>query len=554
MKTMRKYFFFCPLIIFIIIVALSIPPTPGVIMMMVGGPALAGLALWATLIALTADAVLGRLHRAWILLPTGLLAGYYYLYYEQDRTITETEVQLKANNPGPLLAFDPQTHSLVAENADQIVKTYKVPVAFSKTRGTHPLYYSHTLHKATSCETTAQDKAQNYTLSYAYFGHLRSKDNRGSHRLCLLRARADPPHEIVEMETISNTPLEHTYDVQETKHVLKHQGKPLGEYRTAYVNRYAFIPFPLIGCTLISASPSWRCFVALHTERYELDTFPVSGSARHKKASPIVIMLGLERYSTKELMNFDGYEQNASVLAVAQAEPQQRTTNAFDVLKRLSQNPDTERPFNFAYLLASDDKRLNESADLLVDTFLKLLAANQRVPLRELSVAIAALPEEAYRRHAADVFAAIRDRQWWNISPALYVRAADVGEVSLPHYVSDLRNSELRRTVRFAPVLAICRIGTADAEVISHLKREFETTNMVANRSYYQALFVTLLALGEQDFAGGKIKSLPKREMRWYKSVLRHHNRHPDRFPNNCVARRWPGTEHVAGSMAGLVR
>jgi hypothetical protein len=544
-----KKLFIIPLVSFTILLLLQLLPVPGIYLMMFGGAWWTGLALLVTLAAFAADALIGNIRRAWIAVPLFAFAAYYSLYLYQGWTIQQREAELKRQNPALLLQFDPARQSLVMDTEGGfIVSSFRVPIAYSGGAGSDPQnHVSHQLLPRDECDALQKDSLARVNKSGVFF---RSAGKSVAIRnLCLLSFPDSPTGEIVEIRTKQQEVWKRKTTIEEGVYTLFHNGQKLGEYRTASIFRYPAFPFPIIGCGLNSGAPSWDCFATFKTSRYVLDTSPLAASDPSEQ-HPVAIMLGLARYTLDELNNFQSYGSNRASVDRARSEAQQVEDDTFEVLAELNGNSDTKLPWRFGYSLAVNHERLGKDGHLVVDTFLKLARSGQITNAKEVAVAVAALPDEIFRSRSEEIFGVIQSGQWWDWRPALYIRAADVGDKAQEKYKSDLTQGRVRGWLRFAPALAICRIGSADTELLSFLKRELSTSDPTRDRDYHQALFLALLALGERDYVQRELATRTPRNKRWYDEVMASAT---GSRPNNCMVAKWPVADFLGQQMRGPV-
>jgi hypothetical protein len=73
--------------------------------------------------------------------------------------------------------------------------------------------------------------------------------------------------------------------------------------------------------------------------------------------------------------------------------------------------------------------------------------------------------------------------------PIIYIRMGEAGATTLPFYRDQLMVKEIRGWQRMFPVLALCRIGEADPDLVAEMKRRYNSV----------------------DFQGGEIRSTIRR-------------------------------------------
>lgn len=539
--------FIWPLLAFVVLAALQIFPQTGIYLMLIGAPLWTGYLLLAAFIGLAIDAFVGNVRRFWIVVPLLALTAYYSLYLHQGWTIASREAQLKENNPTQLLQFDPSKHSLVTKNASGVVNGYRVPVAYS------PGNRSHQLVRRGECDALRKDSLARIQTTGVHF---QPPSGRRVYlrNLCILSLPDVPRSEIVEVLVSEQEVWKRKPTIEEGVYTLVHNGRKLGEYRTASIFRYSPIPMPIIGCGLNSSGPSWDCFASLKRTRYVLDTKPDT-LPNEQAEHPVAIMLGLEPYSLQELQGFNGYPTSEIALAKASGEAKRVEEDAYVTLVSMVHDPKVELPWRFGYSLAQNEERLARDGNKVVDAFLALANAEEtKGKAKEVAVAVAALPDAIFRVRASEIFGRIQNGPWWDLRPALYIRAADVGESALAKYKGDLIEGRVRGWLRFAPVLAICRIGSADDELRSFLKNEFSASDPLRDDEYHQALFLALLRLNEQEYVQRELNVRSPRRKEWYREVKDSHNSQPRTLPNNCMVAKWPVASFLGKHMRGSVK
>ena len=101
------------------------------------------------------------------------------------------------------------------------------------------------------------------------------------------------------------------------------------------------------------------------------------------------------------------------------------------------------------------------------------------------------------------------------------------------------------------PVLAICRIGQSDNEVIGEMKARFvgKKDAPFDNQRYQSAVLVTLLKLGQESFLREHLDAIPARLRDWSDAVLRKEGM-TETGPNNCMPQEWGSTDYLSPIMA----
>jgi hypothetical protein len=169
-------------------------------------------------------------------------------------------------------------------------------------------------------------------------------------------------------------------------------------------------------------------------------------------------------------------------------------------------------------------------------------------------VAIGALPHEAFVSIAGPLFDAVKedpDRAMHKY-PMIYIRMGEAGTMTLPFYRDQVMGKEIRGWERMFPVLALCRIGEADTDLIEEIKRRYNSVDLQGGRdpvNYKTALFVTLLKFGQESFLRENHPDNGERDQ-WYGDILAGKGV-TKTGPNNCMPEEWPlyATREVASPL-----
>lgn len=536
----------------IVLFLLQLLPIPGVFLMMFGAGLITVLLLHVALIALFVEAAVGRLPRVLMVVPVLVYGGYYVAYWQEGREVTERAAALRATNPGKVFDFDPQTHSLAGRELGSLVQTHDIPVVYEPNTNYKPENYSSVrLMRRDQCDAIKRDTQNRISITYvpAFRG------------LCVLRFPESPERTIVSVLRPKDPEIwKRKPGVTETVTEIAVDGNVLGSYRSAIAWRLPVLPLGFIGCGLVSSKPAWECGAQFMRKREVLDTVPtVIDKALFD--TPESIMLGLRKYTTADLAHFKGFAQNEAVLARAAEEPRRVENEAFEVLQQIlnGQLP-KQLPWAMAYTLSRNPEQLVPLAEKMVSRFAALRGDPSTRGSDSTSVlqsAIVSLPSTAFEPVAAAIFDIVsknnvQDDHYaiWRRYPALYVRAADAGADAFPFYKRDFFAGKMNRTfLRNLPVLAICRIGTADAETIAELQRRFLSPADDHSRNGYKtALVVALKKLGQDNFLVEHGDAIGWRDRDWMRAVMEGRGDTPT-GPNNCMAKEWDSTGFLGPAM-----
>ncbi len=541
----------------VVLILAQVFPLTGIFLMMLGGPLWTGLAILCTLGAFTIDALRGAIPRLCLIIPLGFFGGYYAAYFSQGADITAREAELQRSNPTKVFAYDPDRHSLVTKHAGGIVSSFKVPVAYAKNKNYDEGYLATRLAKRATCKSVPRDSLARINTSWFHRKNLKGK-RRLVREICKLRYPEKPDRTLVEVNVDDGKWWRSGTTIAERTHTLVVDGETLGVYRRATVERYAAFPFPFYGCFLNSGAARWDCSGGFWTTRYQLKSRPAS-LPEDARTNPVAIMLGLEPYTSADYANFVEYPSNAASIARVMGEADRVTANAYDQLQQLIDDPKMKLPWRMGYSLASDTKRLAAHADSLVFAFAKFASEargkNYRAlnRARAIATAVAALPEDKFTEHGTTIFDAVRADTWWKHRPALYIRTADAGPETFAMYKAHFTNAVSRGWLKFAPVLALCRLDTIDQETLDLMKLQFANVDTSKDKILHQALFLALLRHGARTDVERHLSDAKPRHRKWYQAVLDSHGTASLQMPNNCAVRSWGGKSYFATSMKGTV-
>ncbi len=527
--------------------ALQALPFTGIFLMMFGAGLLSGLLVHALLASVAVESIFGRLPRAFILLPVALYGAYYAAYVWQGRLAAEKAADLQATNPGVILQFEPEQHALVMAQAGTFVQRHRIDVAYEANASFKPeLYLAHRLFTQEDCASIPKDsqhRVQKHGLVRAFSSTSRSKS--AARGVCLVRMPERPTRTLVEIEVKDQAQVsKRKWGISERITRVKLDGKVIGAYTVAHHWRLPRFPRLFLGCGLISSRSAWECSADFMRKSEWIGT--ASADGEQALDAPVGVMLGIARYGEVDLQGFTGYPSNAEALARARNEAGRVEREVFDQLQGMLAGQNIKPPHNMGYSLSLQPDLLAPLAKPMTAMFVALLDSGvlsrpyRSDMLEMLGRAIPALPREAFGEVSGDLLAVAGSKDFWQRYPGIYLRVADIGPRALPLYRDHLLQGTLKGWLQPLPVMAICRIGQADAEVIEKLKREFvgldlSKTNF-RNEAYREALFVTLIKLGETDFVAQAYPHENLRHPDWYKAVLAGKGE-TEVGPNNCAPR-----------------
>ncbi|MFZ0209210.1 MAG: hypothetical protein WAL59_24390, partial [Roseiarcus sp.] len=136
--------------------------------------------------------------------------------------------------------------------------------------------------------------------------------------------------------------------------------------------------------------------------------------------------------------------------------------------------------------------------------------------------------------------AARKDNTIRDNHPLLYLRLADAGPKMYSLYRDQYLAQNATQRERLLAVVALCRIGQADSELISAIISEWAKLDSgeLKDNNYQSALFVTLLKLGQESTVKSSGRPNSRTLQGWYEAVLAGRGK-TDVGPNNCMPMEW---------------
>jgi hypothetical protein len=538
----------------LVFLALEVLPLPGLYLMFLGGSLFAGLLVHLLLASLLVEALMGRIPRALILVPIIAYGAYYAAYFREGWQVAQVSQKLKTTNPGKIYDFDPAANSLVMDRGQEFVETHDVPVVYEPNKNFPEGYLSERLITRAQCDGVKHDTQNRVSTLGVHFNHIFQQN------ICLLRFPEPPTHKAVKVILVGDSQIwARDGDIRQQTTEIAVDDKTVGSFTRAFIWRLPALPVLAIGCILIDQPPAWKCIADFKRSLITIDGIPdtVDGA---KFDEPASVMLGIREYSAADLANFSGFDSNLQALDSVHKEPEKVENNVFAVLDAIIDGQNPKTPFNLGYSLAANLDRLTPLADGMARRFVALLRGdiraipNWREQMEALATAIGALPHEAFVGVAGPLFDVVKedpDRAMHKY-PMIYVRLGEARTTTLAFYREQLMAKEIRGWQRMFPVLALCRIGEADTDLIEELKRRYNSVDFQGGGdpvNYKASLFVTLLKLGQDSFLRDNHPSTDERDQ-WYAAVLAGKGL-TKIGPNNCMPEEWPlyATREVGSSL-----
>ena len=529
-------------------------PVLGIFLMIFGGPFWAGLLVHVFLLALAIESWTRRIPRAFIAIPLIAYGSYYGFYACQTIDIVRAAAELRKANSGKVLDFDAKVHSLVTPNAQAIVSSHKLAVAYEPNANFDPEgHLSFRLIRRDQCKLApdSQNRIQIWGASF---------ENKPLTTACMLRYPEKPPRQVVSVTKVADEEIwKRKRGISEQISELTLDGKVIGVYKTASVWRLPLVPLLLVGCGL----PAWKCDADFYRSHMALDTIP-DGIDRERFNGPESVMLGIPKHSSAELADFRGYPQNEPTLAWLADEPARVEDHMFALMRELAEGGYPKVPMGIGFSVARNPSRLAALAEAMANRFIELSnirpsnADGQDYNHRYegLAKALTALPDDAFAKVAAPLHAYFLDEMSESFQqfPELRARIQFAsGPQTLEFYESDFMAAKGYR--KLFPALAICRIGRASPAVISEMRARIlrGSVDTTFDTDSKTALIVTLLKLGQEPFVR-EYKSFfavnaPANFESWLEAVLAGKGA-TKVGPNNCMSMDWNGRRASKPSLA----
>jgi hypothetical protein len=541
----------------LVFLVLEVLPLPGIYLMFLGGSLFAGLLIHLLLASLFVEALIGRIPRTFVVIPIIAYGAYYAAYFREGWQVAQVSQQLRTANPGKVYDFDPAANSLVMDRAQEFVETHDVPVAYEPNKNYPEGYLSERLITRAQCNGVKRDTQNRvFTLGMHFDGIFQQN-------VCLLRFPEPPVNKAVKVTLVGDPQIwARRGDIRQQTTEITVDDKTVGSFTRAFTWRLSGLPVLAIGCVLIDQPPAWKCLADFKRNLVTIDGIPDTVD-RAKFDDPTSVMLGIRKYVAADLANFSGFDSNQAALESVHNEPEKVENSVFDTLAAIIDGKNPKTPFNLGYSLATNPDRLAPYADGMTRRFVALVGGdykaipNWREQIEALAGAIGALPHDAFLRVAGPLFELVKqdpDRAMHKYA-MIYVRLGDAGATTLPFYRDQIMANEIKGWERMFPVLALCRIGEADTELIDELKRRYNSVNFQGGGdplNFKTSLFVTLLKLGQDSFVRDNHPTGGGRD-EWYADVLAGKGL-TKIGPNNCMPEEWPLTIYATREVASSLK
>ncbi|MBV9290550.1 MAG: hypothetical protein JO288_22490, partial [Hyphomicrobiales bacterium] len=440
---------------------LELLPATGPILARAGAAYVAGWLVQFCLLAAAVDAARGALPRLVAVVPLLGYAGYWSAVWEQGQRVEIASEALQASNPDVVLAFDPDKHALVTDEAEAFAVSHVVPIVYSRDPSRPDGYRSYRPAAGAGEEASPKiEKSARNVLEDASAG-----------------AAAAAPDRLIITSSVSDHPgdLWKDWGIGERTIKVAAKGMPLGVFRSGYVDRLPPLPFVTIGCTYAGAA-SRQCGAGFVTERVNVESRPRSVD-RVSYDGGLSVMLKIAARSENDSVR----SRDMKVMAGTESpsEPATADDAAFAELESLIKGGENELSSRTAQIVANNPSRLGPLAPLMVSRFLELHQKKlPDAPGRGRNLSLLAMAIAALR---PDAFSAVQEQLAPHLGelsayPLLYLRTADAGAATYPHYRDRIMSNDVNGTEAILSILAICRLGFADDELISAMKSKLDVS------------------------------------------------------------------------------
>lgn len=221
----------------IVFLALEYLPIPGIYLMFVRGAVFAGFLVHLFFASLFVEALIGRIPRAFILVPIIAYGGYYAGYFWEGWQVEQVSQKLRATNPGKIYDFDPAVNSLVMERAQEFVETHHVPVVYEPNKNFPEAYLSERLITRAQCRKIKKDTQNRVATFGVHFNDIFQEN------ICLLRFPERPTNKIVKATLLGDPQIwAHHPEIREQTTEISVDDKTVGAFTRAFLWRLPAFP------------------------------------------------------------------------------------------------------------------------------------------------------------------------------------------------------------------------------------------------------------------------------------------------------------------------
>jgi len=502
---------------------LQLIPVTGVFLMFALAMVWSVVLVNAGMIGVAAEAVLGRVSRWWLLLPLAFYGGYWAVAAHDHMMLRSLSAAYDAANARVAIPFDPSRQSLAFDDSGtgtKLTQNYALPVAYSANANFPEGYLSHRMMETKICTKVRQSSALQAAFVHAYGFHdgdaIRAR--RMEKRFCSLSMPERPELPLVRVSRREEKTFESWLPVTRATTTITTPDGQSFQLLGGVAAPLSWIPKPVMGCALNSASPSWDCGAQFLRESF---TPIVSGTTRYSRDSAVLARaLGLEPVAIADRKGGDP----ALVLTKMAAVETETLTRQLANIDAMIADPVAKVADWQVGVVSNNADVLASRADAIMTGLERAAAAGgkDRYRAREsgriLAGLIANLPRDTFVAlgpRVLAVYSNANDRHWlWETEPLLR-RLGDLGTGALP-YLTDVRAST--RSVNGAAIEGLCRVGPAGRAVAEPaLLAMWARSRDGFDRGARAAMFVAMRRIGisPPPLAEDKNGQLARLEAEW---------------------------------------
>jgi hypothetical protein len=521
--------------------ALQLFPPSGIFLMLLMAPFWSIFTINLGFITVILEVVFGRVPVSWLLLPGLWFGGYFATAYLSHSHVATLDAQIRAINAAERIPFDPAKQALVlvpsqnilSHTADNIVREYRIPVAYTMQRDPKGLDHRATRLMANpQCQTIRQD--QRYTMARVFaqpiYEEAVEKYRRIPSNICSVSMPEDPVLPTLRVEGKQEKHDDHiTPYVLTRMSVYNAEGTLLAQPVSGHANPLSWLPMPILGCGLNSGAAKWQCMTMFWRGNVGLGGRKSYGSAADEVIPEV---LGLARASSLARREEIAAVQVSLVTALVD----KSARDALSAIDAVIADPTKQIIIHDVSAVRANLALLGDRAPAIVEAIARSLANGRRTyeTARVLQDLLAHLPATEFDAVSGALLATLNAQSLLNeatVAGSLANRLGQLGPTALP-VLEQLVFSTPKRPVTGA-FYGLCRIGAAAAhraELIAELASDG------LHRERDTAIYVALRRMGRDDIiareraTGTRFKNIDTR--------LDERTIAPDSPPNVCTDER----------------
>lgn len=264
-----------------------------------------------------------RLRWPLLLIPVFVYSAYYMAYFNQQTEVADYAAKMRTENPALVMQYDPAAHDIIFDDrrdeARQLVKSFKVPVAYSRAYNTPTAYRSMSSALCDDMKAAGVYKAPltgdqprcDFNSYYSRKGPDVTSNTARTFEWFEKPTRQPIDITIEEPKTSSRTDkpaLE--LNIKEKKYIVLYEGKEVGRFITAYYYRLPGFPAWAYVCV---AWEQTNCDSTFYSTREEIDIYPEKFDRAVYGDNIVAGLLGLAPYADKQMSDFTPFPENEAI-------------------------------------------------------------------------------------------------------------------------------------------------------------------------------------------------------------------------------------------------